>query len=301
MKRTMTGNTQGKAAFLRRNSLRLLRRSVRRLAQMIRWHRLDLAEVPALFANSFPKSGTHLLTQVLEGFPKLGPAVNSGLPAVVTFEGDTGRERSVAEIMADLRRLGPGDLAYGHVHAFPDVVAELRQPRYAAYFILRDPRDVVVSHVHYVTEMEPRHIHHTYYSQVLRSFDERLATSIQGIPAGSDFAFLPDVRARFEPFLGWMGLPEVLVLRFEEFLVDRRAALGRVLDHAVGRGFPLAVPRPQALAMLEQGIDPRRSPTFRSGKAGGWRHQFTPQHVRLLKDIAADLLVRLGYEENNDW
>ena len=35
----------------------------------------------------------------------------------------------------------------------------------AAYFILRDPRDVVVSHVHYITEMEPNHIHHRYYTE----------------------------------------------------------------------------------------------------------------------------------------
>ncbi len=56
-----------------------------------------------LFANSFPKSGTHLLTQALQGFPQLGPAVDSGLPAVVTYEGDTGRTRSTEEILADLR------------------------------------------------------------------------------------------------------------------------------------------------------------------------------------------------------
>ena len=91
------------------------------MAQSARWRR-SLRGVPILFANSFPKSGTHLLTQVLQGFPRLGPAVDSGLPAVVTFEGDTGRARQTQEILADLQRLLPGDIAYGHVHALPPVV-----------------------------------------------------------------------------------------------------------------------------------------------------------------------------------
>ena len=75
----------------------------------------------------------------------------------------------------------------------------------AAYFILRDPRDVVVSHVHYVTEMEPNHIHHRYYSQELHTFDERLRASILGIP---DPAIpFPDIRQRFLPYLGWLDAP----------------------------------------------------------------------------------------------
>ncbi len=275
---------------------------------MLRYRRVSLRGVPVLFANSFPKSGTHLLTQVLEGFPDLGPAVNSGLPAIVTFEGDTGRARASAEILRDLQRLLPGDIAYGHLHALPEALDFTSRPGVASYFILRDPRDVVISHVHYVTEMEPNHIHHVYYKETLHSFDERLRVSILGRP---DFeaagekppaeAQFPDIRQRFEPYLGWLDCPAVLCLRYEDFSADREAALGQVFDHAVRRGFPSPLPRPLALKVLAAGIDPQRSPTFRSGKTGGWRAQFTPEHKRLFKDIAGDLLVRLGYEKDHDW
>ena len=266
---------------------------------MLRFRRLSLRGVPVLFANSFPKSGTHLLTQVLQGFPSIGPAVDSGLPAVVTFEGDTGRPRPAVEILSDLRRLLPGDIAYGHLHALPEVVDFLSQDGFASYFILRDPRDVVVSHVHYVTEMEPRHLHHAYYTQVLKDFDERLSASILGRP-DIDVPF-PDIRSRFEPYLGWLGRPEVLCLRFEDFIADRRETLGQVLDHAVRRSFPLVLERLAALDILEASIDPSRSPTFRSGKAGSWKERFTPEHKRLFKEVSGDLLLRLGYEKNNDW
>lgn len=278
--------------------LRLARRYLRRMAQSARWRR-TLRGVPILFANSFPKSGTHLLTQVLQGFPRLGPAVDSGLPAIVTFEGDTGRTRQPQEILADLQRLLPGDIAYGHVHALPQVVDFICREGVCAYFILRDPRDVAVSHVHYVTQMEPGHAHHRYYTEELHSFDERLQVSIQGIP-GTDVQF-PDIRARFEPYLGWLERPEVLTLRFEDFISQRMETLGRVFDHAVQRGFPASAERQDAIQTLAQVIDPHSSPTFRSGKAGTWRENFNSENKRFFKDVAGDLLVRLGYEQDHDW
>ena len=282
---------------------RLLRRATRRVAQTLRYG--SLSESPVFFANSFPKSGTHLLTQVMHGFTRLGPAVDSGLPAVVSFDGFTGRQRSITEIMADLRRFLPGDIGYGHVHAFPDAVDWLCRPGFAAYFILRDPRDVVVSHVHYVAEMAPNHIHYFYYHEVLQTFDERLCASITGVPvdelakAGGGkpvYEPLPDIRRRFAPYLGWLGQPDVLVLRYEDFITDRQATLARVLDHAVSRGFKLAIDRKPALLTLEQSIDPSRSPTFRSGKIGGWQSSFTPEHNLLFDQVAGSLLSDLGYD-----
>lgn len=278
---------------------RLVRRSIRRLQQMARYRRFSLSDVPVLFANSFPKSGTHLLTQILQGFTGIGPAVDSGLPAVVTFEGDTGRRRPAHEITRDLKRLKPADIAYGHIHALPEAFTELCRPGVAPYFILRDPRDVAVSHVHYVTEMEPGHIHHDYYQNELPNFDARLRASILGRP-DLEVPF-PNIRDRFEPYLGWLGHTEVLMLRFEDFILDRQRAVERVLTHALQRGFPLFVDHPQALERLTASIDPQRSPTFRSGKVGGWQSSFTPAHKDLFKQVCGDLLIRLEYETDNDW
>jgi sulfotransferase 6B1 len=283
---------------------RLARRALRRLAQMARYRRLSLQGVPILFANSFPKSGTHLLTQVLQGFAVIGPAVNSGLPAIVTFRPDTGQQRPLEDILRDLERLLPGDIGFGHLHAIPEVIRFFTQDdallhatqHVASYFILRDPRDVTVSHVHYITEMEPNHIHHRYYSEELMSFDQRLQTSILGL--SKEF---PNIYQRFEPFLGWLEHPGTLVLRYEDFLTRREQELNRVLDHALAASFPLTKPRPEALRTLEQSINPSRSPTFRSGKIGAWKDQFSPENKRLFKEIAGDLLIQLGYESDNGW
>jgi hypothetical protein len=287
---------------------RLARRALRRLAQMARYRRLSLQGVPILFANSFPKSGTHLLTQVLQGFPAIGPAVDSGLPAIVTFRPDSGLQRPLDHILRDLERLLPGDIGFGHLHAIPEVIrffnqddASLHASPHASlhvvsYFILRDPRDVTVSHVHYITEMESNHIHHRYYAEELTNFDQRLRTSILGL--SKEF---PNIYQRFEPFLEWLEHPGTLVLRYEDFLTRRDHELARVLDHALAAGFPLVKSRSEALHILELSINPSRSPTFRSGKIGAWKDQFSPGNKSLFKEIAGDLLIQLGYEADNAW
>ena len=278
-------------------ALKLVRRKARRAAATLQHG--PLSDTPLLFANSFPKSGTHLLTQVLQGLTQISPAVESGLPAIITFDGPTGQPRPVADILRDLRRLRPGDIAYGHLHALPEVVAHLTAPGAAPFFILRDPRDVVVSHVHYVTEMEPNHVHHAWYRDELSNFDERLRTSISGLP-DLEIPF-PDIRGRFDPYMGWLNAPEVLVLFYEDFITHREQTLLRVLNHARSRGLKLHVGEQEALRVLESAINPRKSPTFRSGKIGKWREAFNDAHKALFKEIAGDLLIRLGYEVDDEW
>ncbi|MDJ0703947.1 MAG: sulfotransferase domain-containing protein [Leptolyngbyaceae cyanobacterium MO_188.B28] len=40
---------------------------------------------------------------------------------------------------------------------------------------------------------------------------------------------------------------------------------------------------------------------YRSGSKNQWRKYFTSKHIELIKKQAGDLIVSLGYEENNDW
>jgi hypothetical protein len=258
-----------------------------------------LDDAPILFANSFPKSGTHLLTQVLAAFSNFSPVLNSGLPPILTFDGPTGRQRPTEAILVDLNRLLPGDLAYGHLHASPEVVSALARPGVVPYFIYRDPRDVVVSHVHYVTEMAPNHVHHAYYAQELQTFEQRLRVSILGRPELPDS--FPDIRARFEPYLPWLERPETLCLRFEDFLTDSAHTFSRIFDHAVERGLSYSGEKNIALRHLTAAVQPEKSPTFRQGRSGAWKDDFTPAITSLFKDVAGDLLVALGYEKDLDW
>ena len=275
------------------------RRLLRRSRQQWAYKSLSLQNAPVLFANSFPKSGTHLLTQILDGFPLIGPAVNSGLPAIVMYDGATGEERAEAAIKADLSVLSNGDTSYGHLHALPWIQSILAAPGFATFFILRDPRDVVVSHVHYVTDIEPNHVHHEYYSQNLHTFEERLKTSILGRP-DAQHPF-PDIAGRFAPFMGWLEKKQVLTLKYEALMAEPRAMTNVMLDFAVERGFPLAVENSRAVDILLSGINPQKSPTFRKGKSGGWVNAFSRENKALFKETAGELLIKLGYEKDYEW
>ena len=255
-------------------------------------------EWPILLGISFPKSGTNLLRQVLAAFARVAPYADRSFDVFAAFDAASGAPRGAGDALAFLTSLRPGDIAAAHLLTWPEVVAEVRPPRYSAYFIYRDPRDVVVSHVFYVTDRATEHVHHRYYNDVLTTFDDRLRTSILGRPdARVDF---PDIRRRYEPYLGWLDSPPVLPLRFEDFIEDRRATLARVLDHyALAQELP--APQAEMLKLLENNIVPEKSPTFRSGKVGDWQRHFTEEHKALFKEMAGDLLIRLGYEKDDNW
>jgi hypothetical protein len=101
--------------------------------------------------------------------------------------------------------------------------------------------------------------------------------------------------------MGWLQVPAVLTLRFEDLILQQPVALGRLLDYLAKRGFNPRVERDQAIAVLQEAIAPRRSGTFRKAKPGNWREHFTEANKALFKEQAGDLLIELGYETGDDW
>jgi hypothetical protein len=252
---------------------------------------------PALLGISFPKSGTHLLDQILLGFNRVAPFSRRLHSFYAEYEGDSGRKRPPEQALRWLDSLRTGDIASAHLFARPEAISRVCSSAFVPYFIFRDPRDVVVSHVFYVTGMEPDHVHHDYY-QALPDFDARLRVSILGRP-DIDIEF-PNIAERFAPYLGWLDQPSVMSIHFEDLIHERSKTLNRIIDHFLAR-VPLQADRRLILESLENSIDPSRSPTFRSGKTGEWKKYFTDEHKRLFKGVAGDLLIKLGFEENRDW
>jgi hypothetical protein len=279
-----------------KSSLRSLLYRTEKLAQRVRFASQP-ASLPVLLGISFPKSGTHLLDQILLGFANVAPYAKRQHSFYAEYEGESGAKRTPEQALRWLDALRPCDVASAHLFARPETVARVCSQNFAPYFIFRDPRDVVVSHVFYVTEMELRHVHHKYYKS-LPDFDARLKVSILGRP-DSDVEF-PDIAARFTPYLGWLDHDEVLAIHFEDLIHDRASALTRIMDHLLARA-PLPSTRQLILDSLESSINPTRSPTFRSGKTGEWKKHFTEEHKKIFKDVAGELLVKLGYEKDGNW
>ena len=109
------------------------------------------------------------------------------------------------------------------------------------------------------------------------------------------------VKQRYEGVFQWLEQKNVMCVRFEDLINNRDVTLNAMLDEVEKTGYKIPTPCEQALSILIEAIQPKKSRTFRSGKTGGWKEYFTEEHKKLFKDVAGDLLMRLGYEKNNDW
>ena len=263
----------------------------------MRWKRISFNEAPSVFGNSKPKSGSHLLLQILNGFTRIMPYAYVEAEPVRTITKE-GRRKSKEEILADLRRTPRGVIGWGYVEASQENTAFLCQPDRVNYFIYRDPRDLLISQVFFATDLNDEHGIHEYYKS-LPDLGARLKVAITGIDQNG--LSMVSVKQRYEGVFQWLGQKQVMCIRFEDLINQRDVTLNAMLDEVEKTGYKIPTVRAQALTILAEAIQPRKSHTFRSGKTGGWREHFTEEHKKLFRDVAGDLLVRLGYEKSNEW
>ena len=163
--------------------------------------------------------------------------------------------------------------------------------------ILRDPRDVAVSQMHYLKQLKNHFAHGEYMA--LPSDHERLMVSIRGGELGG--RRLQPLAERYRRFLGWERDGGAVMVRFEDLVGPggggseeaQHLAVERVAVHlgvTVGEGTMRAV---------EEGLF-GVGRTFRKGQIGGWREEFTTEHERAVEEAAGSLLVELGYEAGSD-
>ncbi len=281
-----------------------LRRTLRpygKTAQAIwRWKRFSFNDAPPVFGNSKPKSGSHLLLQILNGFTQIMPYRYVDADPIRTIRKDGGR-RTEDEVLADLYAVPQGVIGWGYLEATKENVSFLTAAGRVNYFIYRDPRDMLVSQVFFATDMHGEHGMHDYYNS-LPDFGARLNAAITGIDR--DGLKMVSVKQRYEGVFQWLDASRqknVMCIRFEDLINNRDATLNAMLDEVEKTGYKIPTPREKALSILVDAIQPKKSHTFRSGKTGGWNQHFTEDHKKLFKDVAGDLLVNLGYEKDNDW
>ena len=279
------------------NLRRVFRPAGKTTQAIFRWKRFSFNDAPPIFGNSKPKSGSHLLLQILNGFTQIMPYRYVEADPIRTIT-KTGRRRASHETLSDLKHISGGVIGWGYLEATQENVSFLASTGRVNYFIYRDPRDMLVSQVFFATDMVEEHGMHAYY-QSLPDFSARLKVAITGID--QDGLYMVSVKQRYEGVFQWLEQKNVLCLRFEDLIDNRDATLNAMLNEVERTGYEIPTPRAKALSVLIGSIQPRNSHTFRSGRTGGWREHFSDEHKKLFKDVAGVLLVRLGYEKNNDW
>lgn len=256
----------------RKSQLRIWKHS---FEASFRWKRLFFNDIPPIFGNAIPKSGSHLLLQVLQGIMKIAPYrhLEQAPVRMITAEG---RKRSMHEIMKDLSKLKPGIIEWGYLNCRSEFVDFFKQnPKVAPLFLYRDPRDQLISSIFYAVDIHKTHAQHEYYSSI--SMDERIKTGILGRDV-SGLEFLPNIRVQYDRILGWLNTPGIITLRFEDLVNEPKQQIERLLDFLTAKGLPMNMNRNIAVDTILGAIQPEKSPTFRKGKSGGWRDYFTHEN-----------------------
>ena len=176
-----------------------------------------------MLANSFPKSGTHLLVQILEGLPD---RVNYGAFLGSETSSFQLRERSPANTCGFIRGFVPGEIIRGHLYYEPLYADELAKRHTVNYFIYRDPRDVVVSEAHYLRDMNRWHKLHRYFREAA-SMEDAIMLSINGLDPPVPGIPYPNIAERFNRYIGWLDRDDCLSIRFEDLVSERQGELIR--------------------------------------------------------------------------
>ncbi|MCP8968335.1 sulfotransferase domain-containing protein [Ectobacillus ponti] len=255
---------------------------------------LKQQSLPKICVNSVPKSGTHLVMQLMEGIP--------GIYKERILGG-----AHTAEILA----LKPGEMASCHISYSPDYSKELQQHAIKQIFVYRDLRDVAVSLLHFIHRQMNEHPLFQVFQNRSQTFEEQLNTIILGTELkGAErnnlwgLTYYPGIYKEFGPIYRWRTDPSVCSVRFEELNgspLAREAAIYRMVDYLWDSLGSLQLSKQEIAESMKRNVDPEKSWTFRKGKIGSWHEEFTEENKQNFKRVAGDFLIELGYEKDHSW
>lgn len=264
---------------------------------------------PKVLVTSLPKSGTNVLESTLAQFPGLRERKKLGLNSRMRLHpfnwlpsrsgqaclmGVT-RPQSVklAAVRSSLSRMRPGDYALGHIPYQDEFYVLLKEYGISPIFVIRDPRDVLVSSVYHALSRRKHFLHDSMAE--LPSHKERLTAMIEGGMTQRGEKYL-GIAEKLDLVTGWMHRSDTLTIRFEDIIGpsgqgDLKAQIEAIVK--IGEFLRLPVSTEQA-AHIGASMFGKDS-TFRKGAIGGWREEFDDELVSIFKRYAGDHLSKLGY------
>ena len=256
--------------------------------------------------NSLPKAGTNLLAKAVALFPGIrrtegvhqifAPALNDSEEngKTIPYGIDSPRKIPLKKMENVFKQIKNGSFGIVHLPYSETVNTILLKRRIRTVLILRDPRDVVVSHARYVAK-SPDHFLYNHYHAL--SDSERIMRSIQGVIfQDPDHPVLLNIYDRYHHLLDWMDSPTNYTTFFEKLvgpngggsresqLIELRN-IGEHLELSYDRG---TIEKVADLLFGGTG-------TFHRGLIGSWRHHFSKVHESAFNQIAGSLLKKFDF------
>lgn len=271
---------------------------------------LYLRQGPKVFINSIPKSGTHLLTTYLEGFPDL---INSRLHVPikglhdpeVPYESRKDFSPVPARFDKILRTVRNGQFVSAHMSFHPSLATSLADHGFSSIAVMRDPRDIVVSTAKYIVGLR-RHPLHQHFVENYKSSQEQIMACVLGTNAASkksgSFSYLSQnlssLRELLDSFEGWYSNPSILNIRFEDLVGERGGGdkeaqilqLQNIVTHIYSD--EREVDFEELISLQSQ----KGSATLRKGQIGDWPDHLNDDHIAAIKEAAGPFMEAHGYQ-----
>ena len=181
-------------------------------------------------------------------------------------------------------------------------------------FIIRDPRDQLISRIEYIYKYPL-----AYPGLQSLSFDDLLLgliganalpeqtfndlfTSHISYPHKPEHKAISNIFYFYSAFLPWSKSPICYTTSFEKLVGvhgggDKAIQINELKRIAQHLGENVSQEHIEFVANNLFG----GSSTFREGKIGAWKSRFTDEHKKAFKEIAGQLLIDLGYEKDFNW
>lgn len=260
---------------------------------------------PKVMINSIPKAGTHLLTTYVQNSPSLMDAhlhiqrwdvlkLPTGAPTE-SWDRVSLRDDRLHKL---LRTVRGGQIVTGHLYYLAAANEVFASQGFRVVNLVRNPRDMLVSRLHYILGLKRHHLHHALADQYPDG-KSRLKALIVGPDAGKDNVgglFRP-YRTMLEGFVGWTDAPDVLTLRYEDLVGAKGGGDRKVQEASLSRFFE-HVGQPMSHEKIAEIIDEgaaQKSATLRKGRIGDWRETFDDEIEALFQAEVGDVAKALGY------
>lgn len=263
---------------------------------------------PRVLVNSIPKAGTHLLVSLLKNVPRMmfagrhhtfrhfgpenAPALHEQEEMIIDWD----------RLALVLRAVNNGQFMTGHFIGHERLFALLDNYGYKTILVLRDPRDIVVSSAFYFTREKRHYLHHRFNTE-LRTTEQRIMATIQGLPSTLTARGLEGIGGQIRRFMPWIDLPNTHICFFERLVGPQGGGCIEMQESEI-RALALHLNRPmtnQDVRRAGQAAWSKGASTFRKGLVGDWRNHFTQDHVDAFKEASGRELVELGFESDHRW
>ena len=266
-----------------------------------------------ILINSVPKAGTHMVTSVFQGLPNLMPAYRHvRMPDLVSSELAAKDGKFTVDLKLVNKEFSPvrrGQFCSGHMFYNADLDNYLGDNGFKTLFIIRDPRDVVISRYNYILGLK-RHPLHDFFKNELKDKSRILDVCISGFDDVSKFrkpgrkkftdSRFVGVAEQYKKYAGWISSKNCLVLKFEEL----RGVNGGGSEELRFEKFKEAI---DFIGVdidddsLKDKLDSKgshKSATFLKGDIGGWSKHLSAENINLLENIWTSDLASFGYSIN---